>query len=135
MSTKQDGGPALYWHGGRPGVQRGAFLLPPSITKTKHCGLYGAAGIHRTDRVYVATEYAAAVLYAAAWPGGVVYQCEPIGGLTPDPDCSEPGLSWECEKARVRKVVKLTQAERSMALRVLFEGHGDMLRAREASNG
>ena len=100
-----------YFHGGPAGVQRGAFLLPPTITKRKHCSLYGAAGIHRTDRVYITTDRTAALLFAASWPKGVVYECEPIGDVEPDPDCSVPGLSYQCEKARVRRVIKLSCAD------------------------
>lgn len=95
-----------YYHGGRPGIQRGAMLLPPIITKAKCLSDFGAAGVHRRDRVYVTTSQAAALLYASGIPGGVIYQCEPLGVIEPDPDCSEPGLSMQCERARVLRVIK-----------------------------
>lgn len=97
---------ATYWHGGRPGVQRGAFLLPPEITKVRSLSEFGAAGIHRRDRVYVTTDQAAALLYAASVKRGVIYQCEPLGNVEPDPDCTLPGLSFQCERARVVRVIK-----------------------------
>lgn len=34
-----------YWHGGRPGIQRGAYILPPTITKAPSLSEYGAAGV------------------------------------------------------------------------------------------
>lgn len=110
-----------YWHGGAPGRQRGSFLLPPSITGARSLSEFGAASVHRTDRVYLTTEYAAALLYAAAIPKGVVYLCEPIGEPEPDPDCTAPGLSWQCEKARVIKCIKLKPWERRMGLEVLLK--------------
>lgn len=95
-----------YWHGGRPGIPRGAYLLPSSVTHVLSLAECGAAGVCRKDRVYVTTSYAAAVLYAAFAKRGVVYQCEPMGELEPDLDCTLPGLSWQCEKARVIRCIK-----------------------------
>jgi rifampin ADP-ribosylating transferase len=95
-----------YWHGGRSGIQRGAYILPPTVTKTPSLSEFGAAGVHRRDRVYVTTSQAAALLYAASVKRGVIYECEPIGVVEPDPDCSMPGLSWQCEKARVIRCIK-----------------------------
>lgn len=114
-----------YWHGGRPGIPRGAFLLPPSITKTKHCGLYGAGHVHRTDRVYVTTEQAAALLYAAGWPNGVIYRVEPLGPLEDDPDCSKPGVSFQCERARVLQVIKPSRHHIEAARAVLLSEEGE----------
>ncbi len=97
----------IYYHGGRPGRARGAYLLPPSITRAPSLSEYGAAGVHRRDRVYMTTSIEAAALYAAGWPKGVIYECEPIGALEPDPDCTEPGLSYQCERARVLRLIKV----------------------------
>lgn len=110
-----------YYHGGPRGIQRGAFLLPPSITKARNLSQYGAAGVHRTDRVYVTTARAAALLYAAGIPGGVIYLCDPVGLIEPDPDCTQPGLSWQCEKARVLRVIKPSAAEIAVAREALLE--------------
>ena len=109
-----------YWHGGRPGIQRGAYLLPPSVTKVPSCSEFGAAGVHRRDRVYVTTHKVAALLYAAGQRKGVIYECEPIGALEPDPDCHAPGLSWQCEKARVIRCVKPKAVDIEMARAVLL---------------
>ena len=57
-------------------------------------------------RIHVTTSQAAALLYAAGVNRGVIYECEPVGDIEPDPDCSMPGLSWQCEKARVIRCIK-----------------------------
>lgn len=111
-----------YYHGGRPGIPRGAFILPPSFTGAPSCSEYGAAGIHRRDRVYLTTEYTAALLYAVGSKRGVIYECEPIGEVEPDPDCTLPGLSFQCTKARVTRCIKPKPAQIKMALAVLLEG-------------
>lgn len=95
-----------YFHGGPRGLKAGDYLLPPKDTGARHCSEFGAAGVHRTDRVYVTPEYNGALLFASGHDKGVVYQCEPVGTLEPDPDCNTPGLSWQCEKARIIKVIK-----------------------------
>jgi len=104
-----------YWHGGRSGIQRGSYILPPTITGARSLSEYGAAGVHRRDRVYVATSQAAALLYAAGHKNGSIYECDPIGEMTPDPDCSEHGLSWQCEKARVIRAIKPKARDVAMA--------------------
>lgn len=95
-----------YYHGGLPGRQRGTLLLPPSFTRVKSLSQYGASAVHRMDRVYVTTDRAAALLYAAAVRRGLIYEVEPLGLIEPDPDCDLPGLSWQCEKARVIRIIK-----------------------------
>ena len=73
----------------------------------------------REDRVFVTTSRDAALLYASGWRRGVIYEVEPIGLLEPDPDCSMPGLSWQCEKARVLRIIKPKPAEIGMARKAL----------------
>ncbi len=109
-----------YWHGGRGGIQRGAYILPPIVTKAPSLSDYGAAGVHRRDKVYVTTSQAAALLYAAGVKNGMIYECEPSGEIEPDPDCTMPGLSWQCEKARVIKCIKLRAKDIEMARLVLM---------------
>lgn len=104
-----------YWHGGRPGRQRGAYILPPSTTGVPSCSEYGAAGVHRMDRVYITTIRAAALLFAAGVKNGVIYECEPLGNLEPDPDCDTPGLSYQCEKARVIRCIKPSARDVALA--------------------
>lgn len=100
-----------FWHGGRPGLPRGSFVLPPSITRVKSLSDYGAAGVHRRDRVYVTTTQAVALMYAAGVPKGVIYQVEPHGEIEPDPDCTLPGLSFQCERARILRCIKPKPAD------------------------
>lgn len=96
-----------YYHGGPDGLKKGNFLLPPTITKRPSLSEYGAAGVHRRDRVYVATDINAAALYASCHKNGVIYECVPTGAIEEDPDCSQPGLSYQCERAKVLRVIKV----------------------------
>lgn len=109
----------LYWHGGRPGIRPGGILRPPSETKVPSLSEYGAAGVHRRDRVYLTTRLEAALLYACVWPKGVIYLCAPIGEIEPDPDCTQPGLSWQCARARVLSVLKPSAADLAAARQAL----------------
>lgn len=103
-----------YFHGGRPGMRPGQFVLPPSITGAKSMADFGAEGICRRDHVYVTTEFQAAALYGGMYrskKGGDVYLVEPIGELESDPDCDMPGLSYSVPKARIIKVLRLSPSE------------------------
>lgn len=111
----------IYWHGGRPGIRRGGVLLPPAITQVRSLSEYGAAGVHRRDRVYVTTDRNVALMFAAGVRKGVLYQCVPIGEIEPDPDCSLPGLSWQCPMARVLRVIKPREEDVALIRRVLME--------------
>jgi hypothetical protein len=65
----------------------------------------------RRDRVYVATQYEAAALFAALFPdGGWVYRVLPEGPLEPDPDCTDPELSLACPRALVVEAIPLDPA-------------------------
>lgn len=112
--------PPTYWHGGRPGRKRGEFLLPPQITGAPSSSDFGAAAVHRRDRVYITTDKAAALLFAAGWPDGVVYECEPIGAIEPDPDCNAPGMAFQCERARIVQCLKPSSEAIQMARAALF---------------
>jgi len=114
----------IYYHGGLPGRQRGTFLLPPNITKVRSLSEYGAAAVHRRDRVYIATALEGALLYAASVRNGLIYQVEPIGPVEADPDCDLPGMSWQCEKARVLRIIKPTNQMIGMARSVLLGKKG-----------
>lgn len=115
-----------YYHGGARGRDRGAMLLPPTMTGAPSLSQFGAAGVCRRDRVYVTTNFHAALLYAAANRKGVVYEVEPIGDLEPDPDCSQPGLAFQCPRAKVLKVIKPHPAEVQAATQALLSevAHG-----------
>jgi len=94
-----------YFHGGYGGLKEGGILLPPSITGAKSCADYGAGHVCRRDKVYVSVDVEDARLVAALTPAGKVYQVEPLGDVSPDPDCNIPGVSFECDRARVIRVV------------------------------
>jgi len=98
-----------YFHGGTPDLRVGDYVLPPTETGAPSLASYGAAGICRRDQVYVATDVTAAVMYAATHPSGrgKVYQVEPIGEVTADPDCQITGLSYSCAKARIVAVMSV----------------------------
>lgn len=67
----------------------------------------GRAGVRR-DRVYVATQYEAAAVFAALFPGGGwVYRVLLEAPLEADPDCADPTLSLACPRARVLDVREL----------------------------
>lgn len=71
---------------------------------------YGSE-ITREDRIYVTTDFNAAVLYAScSSKKPTVYEVEPIGDVLPDPDCKEPGLSFQCESAKVLSSVRVDKA-------------------------
>ena len=97
-----------YYHGGPRGFQPKAYLLPPSLTRAKSTTDLMGASVHRQDRVYLTTQYSAALLYAAAFNRGVIYEVEPVGTLEADPDCTLDGLSFQCERARIVKVHKVS---------------------------
>jgi hypothetical protein len=110
-----------YYHGGFPGLRIGELVLPPAITGAASTASFGADRVCRRDRVYVTTEMSAAVLFAAGHPStrGVVYEVEPIGQLEHDPDCMLYGMSFQCEKARVLRVIQLSNRTRKRAMRAL----------------
>lgn len=111
----------LFWHGGPSGRQRGALLLPPSVTGAKCTSdLVGDNDVYRRDRVYLTTSYKAALLYAASHRKGVIYLCDPVGALDGDPDCDKDGLSYGCERARVLKIIKPKAWEIEMARKAML---------------
>jgi rifampin ADP-ribosylating transferase len=123
--VKQNRGPR-YFHGGPAGL---AEILPPTRTGVPSAAKFGAAHVCREDRVYITTDEKAAALFGALAPvrgDVVVYEVEPIGEIAPDPDCNEPGLSWECESARIVRVVRtLNSRERALTMLALANGGAD----------
>ncbi|MFE9363714.1 hypothetical protein ACFYNN_13035 [Streptomyces sp. NPDC006978] len=100
-----------YFHGGHPGLRPGDRILPPDTTgTTRRLSAYadevgGPAYARRTDIVYLTTDRGVASAYAAFHPDGALYRVEPDDDIEPDPDCFEPGLSWQCPAATVVAVV------------------------------
>lgn len=112
-----------YYHGGVPGLPVSGFILPPDKTGAPSVARFGAAGICRTDRVYITTDLDSAVMIAALHPSGrgCVYEVAPLGELEADPDCLVNGLSYQTSHAQiisrmkvpgkiVRKVLKVLAA-------------------------
>jgi hypothetical protein len=86
-----------YYHAGPRGL---SMILPPKVTGAASTASYGASAVCRRDRVYVTTDFSAAVIFASLLPNGTVYEVEPVNAL-PDPDCTLPGLSFEAAAARI----------------------------------
>lgn len=111
----------IYYHGGPRGFQRGACLLPPSVTKVKSTtDLVGANNVQRQDRVYITTNINAALLFAVAFERGVIYEVDPIGAIEPDLDCDRSGLSFQCQRARITRIHKISDSLIAKARDVLF---------------
>lgn len=101
-----------YYHGGPKRLRVGWRIIPPSQSGARCASDYGCAHVHDRNRVYVTTELLAAAMYAAMTPGGgAIFRVEPIGDLEPDPDCSEPGLSFACPAATILERVPFPKRE------------------------
>lgn len=114
-----------YYHGGPPGLHVGDLILPPSETGVPSCSEFGAAAVHRNDRVYLCTDINGAYLFAAMHPSGKgrVYEVEPIGGVEPDPDYNgPPGESVQVPRARIVRVIPLGRQDRDAIRRAVFPG-------------
>jgi|GEM_PF-1956886 len=112
----------VFYHGGRPGLRVGDFLLPSTESGARasvdrldlegiHSNLRHAASLIRRDRVYLTSSKNDATLYASlhrlgtATRGGDVYRVEPVGTTEPDPDYNGPDTVVHCASARVVEVV------------------------------
>lgn len=119
-----------YFHGGYGGLKVGGHVLPPSITGAISTASYGAASVCRRDRVYVTSQFENATEAAAVHPSGLgkVYEVEPIGELTVDPDASTmPGQapwSWECERARIVAVHRVPGKTKKRIKKLLSREYG-----------
>jgi hypothetical protein len=99
-----------FFHGGHPGLKPGDLILPPATTGTgrtlaEYSEQLAGSGHVRRDRVYLTTGRDVAKVYAAFYPDGALYEVEPDGEMVPDPDCTVPGVSFECPAARVLRVI------------------------------
>jgi hypothetical protein len=103
--------PGPFYHGGVRRLHRGGVLLPPCRTGAPSSSEYGAAHVHRRDRVYLTPVLEHARFFALLAPPrgcGDVYEVEPLGELEPDPDYQGPpeGASVAVPMARVVRVVE-----------------------------
>lgn len=112
-----------YFHGGISGLKVGGFILPPITTKARTTANYGNYNCDRTQ-VYITTNFTAACMYAAFIPGGEVYEVKPIGKISNDTDCTEPGLSYSCPKAKIIKRCRKLRRDEVQTIRkvVGFKG-------------
>lgn len=93
----------IAYHGGPPGLRVGQRILPASKTGVASTAKYGAQGVCDPDKVYVTPLPEAAAMFASMHPSGDgrVYKVETEGEVRYDPDCSENGLSYTCDAARI----------------------------------
>lgn len=112
-----------YYHGGPAGRRLLDWILPPSVTgavSTQDVGPVSlrerAASVHRRDRVYVTPNSTAALMFASAHSDPCVYEVVPDGTLEPDPDCSDPSLSFACSRAQVVRIVRVSAQDQRTAL-------------------
>jgi hypothetical protein len=92
-----------YFHGGNRKLHVGDYILPQAET-----GVVGMSHpLCRKDRVYLTTSIVDAQFYASAADDPVVYVVIPAGEIEPDPDCTQPGQSFACPKAKVIAIRKI----------------------------
>ena len=93
----------ICYHGGSPELKIGALIRPPSETGKDHSGNWGAKSVHDPKKVYVTPDKGAAAMFASLHPSGkgTVWKVETIGEVLHDPDCSQLGLSYTCDAARI----------------------------------
>jgi hypothetical protein len=114
----------VYFHGGPHGLKEGDFILPPSLTGATSCSdlrLKIKNNPHRKDRVYVCSEMDAAFMFGAQapWRDVAIYAVIPWSELEADPDCSEPGMSYQCERAKIIRVARISRKQRKQILSAL----------------
>jgi hypothetical protein len=101
-----------FYHGGIRGLKQGEKILPPSVTGNSTLLQYATEiapdGPQRKDRIYLTTDKKAARLFASVVPRGDVYEVIPDSELEDDPDCSVPGISYQCTSATIKRVVELS---------------------------
>lgn len=115
------GASTKYFHGGIGTLRIGMMVKPPCETGAPTTADYGAEKVCRRDRIYISSSKNAAAIFALMSPcgNGAVYEVEPIGAIEPDPDCSDPTLSFQCERAKVLAIHKLQLTKRERHLLVM----------------
>lgn len=124
--------PAELYHGGKPGLEAGDVLLPPSETGVisvtrmmrEHdttcpdCKRIVPAKVRFTedsegeDSWVYAGPLASAAAHAGLWTinpfregSGYVYKIRPLGTCVPDAHKAPPDGAWQCERAVVEQVI------------------------------
>jgi hypothetical protein len=114
--------PTGWYHGGKPGLPVGSYILPAAqigATRTdllEHLDDLGVGGgyYEPTKFCSVTTDLDWAIVYASYHLSrrGVVYEVEPVGEVTEDREGELYGVPWfKCERARIVRVAKIPFAK------------------------
>jgi len=98
-----------FFHGGKPGLQIGDVILPPTASGVDMDAKYGPeSGGNAEDRgrVFISRDPRHAAMYANSYPLGDVYEVIPLGQRGRDHDFFIKGLSQWCESARIVRVTR-----------------------------
>jgi hypothetical protein len=109
-----------YFHGGNGGLEVGGYILPPSITGAPQNGDV-PAHIRRNDRIYMVRNFTEAAPWAAHHPKPIVYEVEPDGSIEDDPDVDTPGISFQCQKAKIVAIHEIPLEMLLAAQRLLLQ--------------
>jgi len=113
----------IAYHGGPPGLHVGQRILPPIKTGVASTASYGAKGVCDPSKVYVTPLPSAAAMFASMHPSGDgrVYKVETEGEVQYDPDCSEIGLSYSCDAARIVGRVRVKRKTMTRIRKMMME--------------
>lgn len=95
-----------WFHGGKPGLNAGDMLLPPTESGEDMLAKYGETDTPDCGRVFITRDPRYAATYACTYPNGDVYEVEPLGRTGEDVTLPIAGLSRWCERARVTRVTR-----------------------------
>jgi hypothetical protein len=113
-----------YFHGGPAGLRVGEYILPPSKTGARSNADYGAEGVCRRDRVYLTSRMDAALIFGSMAPSnkGAVYEVHPMGTIEYDPDCTDPTISFQTERALIISVLLISNKTRRKVQKTMMVG-------------
>lgn len=122
-----------FYHGGVPGLSPGDKILPPRVTGTQRpmeefLPARVTAATHpwiaRAGFVYFTRDWDHAAQFAAAYPDGAVYEVQPDGEISPDPD-APGGAAWRARSATIIRVdTPLVKLPRDLAMKDLTDEAG-----------
>ncbi|MEM1040912.1 MAG: hypothetical protein AAGI12_15740 [Pseudomonadota bacterium] len=107
-----------YYHGGPNGLKE--YILPPDVTGAKSLAQYSHLNFCDTSKVYVSTCPYTAALYASS-KGDRVYEVVPEGTLLPDPDHLGDGVSFMCDRAKIKRVHRVAGRTRKLVRKALMD--------------